>query len=63
MTSKPETIAQLKRKIERLEARIAMLETDRERHWEVAKERLYAGTDAQIRIRQALRILTGEDDL
>ena len=63
MTSKPETIAQLKRKIERLEARLAMSEADRDRHFDVYRQHIYESTDAQTRIKQAMRILSGEDDL
>ena len=63
MTSKPETIAQLRRKIERLEAQLAaMVELhDQTRGGYTAQ--LRQSVDAQTRIRQALRILTGEDDL
>ncbi len=61
--SKPETIAQLKRKIERLEAQLGPLK-DREDHHQAASFRtLSRMVEAETRIKQAMRILTGEDDL
>jgi uncharacterized ubiquitin-like protein YukD len=60
--TKPETIAQLRRKIERLEARITVLQSVVDGHWDVYRKNLFDVSDAQIRIKQAMRILSGEDE-
>lgn len=59
--TRAETIAQLRRKIERLEARLATSEADRDRHFEVYRKHIYDSTDASIRIQQAVRILQGDE--
>lgn len=60
--SKPETIGQLRRKIEILEARLAKSEADMKHHFDVYVKHLYESTDAKMRITQAVRILTGDDE-
>lgn len=60
--SKPETIGQLRRKIEMLEARLAKSEDDMKHHFDVYVKHLYESTDAKMRITQAVRILTGDDE-
>lgn len=57
----PETIAQLLRKIERLEAQNAALHLALSRNAEHNREDFIARADAQVRIKQAVRILQGEE--
>jgi hypothetical protein len=61
--SKPETIAQLKRKIERLEAKVQALEEVREKDFAGTRMWLSEAVDKSVRIKQAMQILLGEDDL
>ena len=58
MTTKPPTTAQLKRKIERLEAEIEMLRRFRQIDAESHHEYAYRAIDAETRIKQAIEILT-----
>lgn len=61
-TIKKPTIAALQRKIERLEAEIsAMREIDR-RTGEIYRGMLSDAATHRIRVQQAIRILTGEDE-
>lgn len=60
--SKPETIASLRRKVERLEAQKAELEARLDLHLTAYRENLYGAIDAKIRIKQAMAILSGEDE-
>lgn len=62
MIEKPPTIAQLKRKIERLEARLEEAEQRMYQSQEVNRNNLYSHVDAQIRIKQAIAILSGEEE-
>jgi len=57
----PETIAKLKRKIELLEARLVEAEAKIDKHFDVYRENLYDKVDLEIRIKQALQILQGEE--
>jgi len=61
MSEKKPTIASLNRKVERLEARISVLEHEIARHQEIYRERLYYVVDAELRIKQATAILMGDD--
>ena len=58
MTPKQPTVAQLKRKIERLEAEIEMLRRFRQIDAESHHEYAYRAIDAETRIKQAIEILT-----
>jgi len=60
MAQDQKTIAQLKRKIELLEAKLAHAEAEIDRHFTVYRDNLYETTEQRIRIEQALRILQGE---
>ena len=62
MIEKKPTIASLKREIERLNARLAAAEKAFDRHIDAYRENLYDSVDAQIKIRQAIAILTGVDE-
>lgn len=63
MSRKPPTIpAHARRKIERLEARIAELEARIDRDFSVYRENLYESVDAKTRIDHAIRILQGADE-
>lgn len=58
MTPKPPTVAQLKRKIERLEAEVEMLRRFRQIDAKAYNEYAYRAIDAEMRIKQAIEILT-----
>lgn len=58
---KPPTISSQRRQIERLQARIEVLEAELVNHQKVQYERLYDTVDAQMKIKQAMAILSGED--
>ena len=58
MTTKPPTVAQLKRKIERLEAEVEMLRQFRQIDAKTHNEYAYRAIDAETRIKQAIEILT-----
>ena len=58
MTPKPPTVAQLKRKIERLEAEVEMLRQFRQIDAKTHNEYAYRAIDAETRVKQALEILT-----
>jgi BMFP domain-containing protein YqiC len=58
----PPIPAHARRKIERLEARIAELEARIDRDFAVYRENLYESVDAKTRIEQAIRILQGGGD-
>lgn len=60
MIDKP-TIGQLKRKIERLEARIAEIEAQYDKAQAVIRAHIYDVVDANTRIEQCARILRGEE--
>lgn len=62
MTTKKPTVAALQRKIEMLEARLAKSEDDMKHHFDVYVKHIYESTDAKMRITQAVRILTGDDE-
>ena len=59
--SKPLTPAALLRKIARLEARLAELESFVEKQSCIIRENIYGKVDAEMRIAQAMAILRGED--
>ena len=61
MTEKKPTISSLKREIERLKARAAVLESEVERRDVIIREHIYDFVDAQMKIKQAMAILSGED--
>ena len=58
MTTKPPTTAQLKRKIERLEAEVEMLRRFRQIAAKTHNEYAYRALDAEMRVKQAIEILT-----
>ncbi len=58
---KPPTLSSQRREIERLKARIAVLEDHLDKHSAVAREHIYDVVDAQMKIKQAIEILSGED--
>lgn len=60
MTPKPPTVAQLKRKIERLEAEIEMHRKFRLIDHRTNYEYSVRAVDAETRIKQAIEILNGE---
>lgn len=61
MTEKKPTISSLKREIERLKARAAVLESEVERRDVIIREHIYDVVDAEMKIKQAMAILSGED--
>lgn len=61
MTEKKPTISSLKREIERLKARNAVLEQSIDNHWEGTRQTIYSVVDAEMKIKQAIAILSGED--
>ena len=61
MTEKKPTISSLKREIERLKARAAVLESEVERRDVIIREHIYDFVDAKMKIKQAMAILSGED--
>lgn len=61
MTEKQPKISSLKREIERLKARAVMLESEVERRDVIIREHIYDFVDAQMKIKQAMAILSGED--
>ena len=61
MTEKKPTISSLKREIERLKARAAVLESEVERRDVIIREDIYDVVDAEMKIKQAMAILSGED--
>lgn len=61
MSEKKTTLSSLKREIERLKARAVVLEFEVERRDAIIREHIYAVTDAQMKIKQAMAILSGED--
>ena len=61
MTEKKPTISSLKREIERLKARAAVLEMEVERRDVIIREHIYGVVDAKMKIKQAMAILSGED--
>lgn len=61
MTEKKPTISSLKREIERLKARAAVLESEVERRDVIIREHIYDFVDAQMKIKQAMAILSGDD--
>lgn len=63
MTSRPETIAQLRRKIERLEAQVESLKELSAHTFKNYAAYMGQFVDLDIRIKQAMRILSGEDEL
>ena len=58
MTPKPPTVAQLKRKIEKLEAEVEMLRRFRQIDAKTHHEYAYRAIEAETRVKQALEILT-----
>jgi predicted nucleic acid-binding Zn-ribbon protein len=61
MAQDPRTIAQLKRKIELLEAKLAHAEAEIDRHFSIYREHLYETVEQRTRIEQAMRILEGTE--
>ena len=61
MTEKKPTISSLKREIERLKARAAVLESEVERRDVIIREHIYDFVDAKMKIKQAMAILSGDD--
>lgn len=61
MTEKKPTISSLKREIERLKARAVVLESEVERRDVIIREHIYDFVDAKMKIKQAMAILSGED--
>ena len=61
MTEKKPTISSLKREIERLKARAVVLESEVERRDVIIREHIYDVVDAEMKIKQAMAILSGED--
>ena len=61
MTEKKPTISSLKREIERLKARAVVLEMEVERRDVINREHIYGVVDAKMKIKQAMAILSGED--
>ena len=62
MTPKPPTVAQLKRKIEKLEAEVEMLRRFRQIDAKTHNEYAYRALEAETRVKQAIAILNGETD-
>ena len=62
MTPKQPTVAQLKRKIERLEAEVEMLRQFRQIDAKTHNEYAYRALDAEMRVKQALEILNGDTE-
>ena len=61
MTEKKPTISSLKREIERLKARAMVLEMEVERRDVIIREHIYDFVDAKMKIKQAMAILSGDD--
>ena len=61
MTEKQPKISSLKREIERLKARAMVLEMEVERRDVIIREHIYDVVDAEMKIKQAMAILSGED--
>lgn len=61
MTEKKPTISSLKREIERLKARAVVLEMEVERRDVIIREHIYDFVDAKMKIKQAMAILSGDD--
>lgn len=61
MTEKKPTISSLKREIERLKARAVVLEMEVERRDVIIREHIYGVVDAEMKIKQAIAILSGDD--
>lgn len=58
---KPPTLSSQRRQIERLQARIEVLEAELASRQKATYERLYDTVDAQMKIKQAMAILSGDD--
>ena len=61
MTEKQPNISSLKREIERLKARAVVLESEVERRDVIIREHIYDFVDAKMKIKQAMAILSGDD--
>ena len=61
MSDKKPTPASQRREIERLKARIEVLEQKLDKDAFVMRERLYDAVDANMKISQAMAILRGDD--
>jgi len=61
MSDKKPTISSQRREIERLKARIEVLEQKMDKDAFVIRERLYDAVDANMKISQAMAILRGDD--
>jgi hypothetical protein len=61
MSQDPRTIAQMRRKIERLEAMVAELKAALDRSQEAYRNGLYEVVDLRMRHEQAVRIMQGEE--
>jgi outer membrane murein-binding lipoprotein Lpp len=61
MSDKKPTVSALQRKIERLEAQVEQLKADKQKAWDGYGNALGDLVDAQMRIKQAVRLLQGED--
>ena len=60
MTQKP-SYAALLRKIERLEAKLAALQADRDKVFRIYTDCIGQRVDLKMRVEQAMRLLAGED--
>lgn len=58
---KPDTIGSLRRANERLQARLMVLESQLDKQADIIREHLYGVVDAEMRIKQALSILRGDE--
>ena len=61
MNDKKPTLSAQRREIERLKARIEVLEQKMDKDAFVIRERLYDAVDANMKISQAMAILRGDD--
>lgn len=57
-----QTPAQMRRKIERLENKVKVLEEKATRAWSMFATNFQESSEYSMRIQQALKILQGEDD-
>jgi hypothetical protein len=60
-TPNPDTIASLRRQNERLEGRLMVLEAKLDGQAGVIRQHLYDVVDADLRIKQAMAILRGDE--
>lgn len=58
---KQPTLSSQRRQIERLEARIGVLEAELAKQQKIIREHIYDAVDAKMKIQQAMAILLGDD--